>query len=281
MTRLASRVTDPSVCAPHGTDGPATTGSPNVYINNLCALRIEDTGTYPSSCDSTFTQIKELIVGGGKVWRAVEGAQTVLVNQRELVAEGDGTLHSHGPGKMKRIGVDVYVGGPTLNVLEQSRQDAIESVDDALASIDRWNEEDRRRFKEWFGDDSEEARQAMRENLLKIRDRLHTMEILGDDGTNFAYVYSNDSSKVYVEDAYWKAPRTGENSKAGTMVHEASHYRDTARSGDHAYGTDAAKKLAQTDPKSAQNNADNIEYFTETAPKSNHELLPPKPTNIA
>src|SRR4030095_13935421 len=134
--KIASRKTDPSTCDPDGTDGPSNDGSANVLINTLPALRVMDTGTYPSSCAS-----------GASAWHVVEGSQTVLVNKRELVAEGHATLHPHGPGKMKRIGTNVFVGAPSVNIVEQSRQDAIQLIDNAIASIDRWNAEDQKWFK--------------------------------------------------------------------------------------------------------------------------------------
>ena len=56
----------------------------------------------------------------------------------------------------------------------------------------------------------------------------------------------------------------GIDSKAGTLVHEMSHFNVTAGTSDYAYGTSACQRLASSNPKKAINNADSHEYFAET-----------------
>ena len=65
------------------------------------------------------------------------------------------------------------------------------------------------------------------------------------------------------------APATGTDSKAGTLVHEMSHFNATAGTDDHVYGQTGAKNLAISDPASALDNADNHEYFAENNPSQN------------
>ncbi len=59
---------------------------------------------------------------------------------------------------------------------------------------------------------------------------------------------------------------TGTDSKAGTLVHEMSHFTAVAGTDDHAYGQTNAKSLAISNPDLALNNADSHEYFAENTP---------------
>jgi len=83
---------------------------------------------------------------------------------------------------------------------------------------------------------------------------------------------------------FWTAPTTGTDSKvcvdwsssfitefsseckAGTLIHEASHFAANGRTFDYAYGQAAARALARTDPFKAIFNADSHEYFAENSP---------------
>ena len=80
----------------------------------------------------------------------------------------------------------------------------------------------------------------------------------------YAYVYSNQPYKIHLCNAFWSAPNLGIDSKAGTLVHEMSHFTVVAGTSDYAYGTSACQRLASTNPKKAINNADSHEYFAET-----------------
>jgi peptidyl-Lys metalloendopeptidase len=80
----------------------------------------------------------------------------------------------------------------------------------------------------------------------------------------YAYVYASQPYRVYLCNAFWNAPMTGIDSKAGTLVHEASHFTVLGGTQDYAYGTTACRNLATSDPARAVMNADNHEYFAET-----------------
>lgn len=85
----------------------------------------------------------------------------------------------------------------------------------------------------------------------------------------FAYVFKNDHYQIYVCNAYWNAPLVGTDSKAGTLIHEMSHFTVVANTTDHAYGQSAASSLATNNPTLAVDNADNHEYFAENTPFQN------------
>lgn len=61
--------------------------------------------------------------------------------------------------------------------------------------------------------------------------------------------------------AFFDAPLTGQDSRAGTLIHEVSHL--VGGTADYAYEVPNAYKLAQTRPQKAIRNADNYEYFVE------------------
>ncbi len=82
----------------------------------------------------------------------------------------------------------------------------------------------------------------------------------------YAFVYPTQPYKIYVCGAFWAAPMTGTDSKAGTLVHEMSHFDVVSATDDWAYGQAAAKALAISDPIKALDNADSHEYFAENTP---------------
>jgi peptidyl-Lys metalloendopeptidase len=85
----------------------------------------------------------------------------------------------------------------------------------------------------------------------------------------YAYVYPNQPYQIWVCKAFWTAPTTGTDSKAGTLIHEMSHFDVVANTDDVVYGQAGAKNLASTNPTDALRNADNHEYFAENTPNQN------------
>jgi len=125
------------------------------------------------------------------------------------------------------------------------------------------------RYTTWFGKYSSSNYNAVRNNFSAIQSAMNSASVTFDcacTDSAYAYVYSNQPYKIYLCNAFWSAPATGTDSKAGTLVHEMSHFSVVAGTGDYAYGQTAAKRLAQTNPKRAIKNADNHEYFAENTP---------------
>ncbi|MBN6149620.1 protease [Xanthomonas sp. AmX2] len=91
----------------------------------------------------------------------------------------------------------------------------------------------------------------------------------GCSDSAYAYVYANQPYQIYVCNAFWSAPLTGTDSKAGTLIHEMSHFTVVAGTSDYAYGQSAAKNLASSNPARAVKNADSHEYFAENTPAQN------------
>lgn len=86
------------------------------------------------------------------------------------------------------------------------------------------------------------------------------------DDPFFAFIRRTEPFKVNLCRAYWQAARTGTDSRAGTIVHEISHFNEIGGTEDFVYGTGPASNLALSSPANAVNNADSVEYFAENTP---------------
>jgi peptidyl-Lys metalloendopeptidase len=129
------------------------------------------------------------------------------------------------------------------------------------------------RYTTWFGTYSTAGRNTAKAHFAAIRDAFANKPITVDCKCKkpnvYAYVYPTQPYKIYVCGAFWAAPATGTDSKAGTLVHEMSHFNVVAATDDWAYGQSAAKSLAISDPAKALDNADSHEYFAENSPPLN------------
>lgn len=82
----------------------------------------------------------------------------------------------------------------------------------------------------------------------------------------YAYVYPDTYGVIYLCGVFWDVATTGTDSKAGTLIHEASHFTKNGGTQDYVYGQTSAKSLAKSNPANAVMNADNHEYFAENTP---------------
>jgi peptidyl-Lys metalloendopeptidase len=128
------------------------------------------------------------------------------------------------------------------------------------------------RYKTWFGSYTSTNWNTAKTHYSKIKSAFDTASVIVDCSCNdsaYAYVYPSSPYKIYVCNAFWSAPTTGTDSKAGTLVHEMSHFTVVAGTDDWAYGQSAAKSLAISNPTRALDNADSHEYFAENTPFQN------------
>ncbi|WP_433795625.1 M35 family metallo-endopeptidase [Actinoplanes sp. CA-252034] len=119
----------------------------------------------------------------------------------------------------------------------------------------------------WFGTYSSSRFTRVTSAYSKITSELTSKALTLDCTSNedyYAYVYPNQPYVIYLCNAFWTAPATGTDSKAGTLIHESSHFTVNGGTDDHAYGQTAAKQLAVSSPSNAVDNADNYEYFAES-----------------
>lgn len=127
------------------------------------------------------------------------------------------------------------------------------------------------RYTTWFGAYSTSRANTAKQHFVNIDSAMDqsggAISInCGCNQSYYAYVYPNDPYKITVCRAFWTAPTTGTDSKAGTLVHEMSHFTVVAGTDDVVYGQTGAKNLAISNPDGALNNADSHEYFAENTP---------------
>jgi peptidyl-Lys metalloendopeptidase len=129
------------------------------------------------------------------------------------------------------------------------------------------------RYTTWFGTYDATRYSTVKSHFSNISNAYATQPFVVDcsctTAGTYAYVYPSQPYKIYVCGAFWNAPNTGTDSKAGTLVHETSHFTVLGGTADNAYGQSAAKSLAISSPAKAIMNADSHEYFAENNPAQN------------
>lgn len=133
----------------------------------------------------------------------------------------------------------------------------------ALPAVSRGSDPD---YNEWFGAYDPSRYESVTNDYVNLASALSTKVFtFYCDCTedHYAYVYADQPYKVHLCNRFWTAPALGTDSKAGTLVHEASHFTVVAATGDYAYGQSACRELAAENPFAAIHNADSHEYFAE------------------
>lgn len=130
------------------------------------------------------------------------------------------------------------------------------------------------RYTTWFGAYNSTRYATMQQHLFTIDEKMDLTDgqVTIDctcTQSYYAFVYKNDPYKIHVCNAFWTAPLHGTDSKAGTLIHEMSHFTVVADTDDWVYGQSGASNLANTDPTKAIDNADSHEYFSENTPALN------------
>jgi peptidyl-Lys metalloendopeptidase len=118
----------------------------------------------------------------------------------------------------------------------------------------------------WFGrPDRRRAHYALRtyRQIFRILSTKSIEFACDTNKANYARVFPGLKRKIHLQRYFWSAPISGLNSKPGVIVHELAH--ELLRAGDFRYSIDRAERLAANSPALAIRNADNYEYFAETA----------------
>ena len=123
------------------------------------------------------------------------------------------------------------------------------------------------RFPKWFGTNTSSRWVTAQSHFSAIRAAMPSLTFdCSCRKSYYAYVYPTQPYKVYLCNAFWNALAKGTDSKAGTLIHETSHFNVVASTDDWAYGQTAAANLAISDSAKALDNADSHEYFAEDTP---------------
>ena len=154
------------------------------------------------------------------------------------------------------------------NQLLTARTDASNYAADSAAYLNAGRQGNR--YITWFGAFLQSRYDTAKNHFVNINNAMANASVHFDctctQSNIYAYVYRNQPYNIYLCGAFWSAPATGTDSKAGTLVHEMSHFAVVANTEDWAYGQQAARNLATNNPSQAVTNADNHEYFAENTP---------------
>lgn len=142
------------------------------------------------------------------------------------------------------------------------------------------------RYVKWFGAYDATRWTTVRSNYIAIRNVTDNASVHFDctcTDPYYAYVQPLSPYDIYVCSAFWTAPDTGTDSKAGTLIHEISHFAVVADTDDIVYGQSGAMALAGSNPAQAIRNADSHEYFVENTPVTadSAAAFVPDPTTLA
>jgi len=121
-------------------------------------------------------------------------------------------------------------------------------------------------FTTWMGAWDTTRYNHVRDVIGRVRTNTIFAPRCDDTAGVYAFVYPTDTQhRVYFCAAFWKAPNAGGyDTKAGTIIHELSHFNRIGSTQDYVYGTTGARNLASSNPARATHNADNFEYFCES-----------------
>jgi peptidyl-Lys metalloendopeptidase len=123
------------------------------------------------------------------------------------------------------------------------------------------------RYTTWFGEFAQTNHDTVLNHYATIRKsdvKTYTYDCAcTEDGDIFAYVFPDEFGHIYLCSQYIAANVSGTDSKAGTIVHESTHFTRNAGTKDIAYGKTRCQSLAITNATAAIGNADSHEYFAE------------------
>ena len=168
-----------------------------------------------------------------------------------------------GPGQNQYVACTVS----RQSLIAQARIDATSYSNNAKSYLNA-NTLDSR-YTTWFGAFTSTRYSTVNTHFNTITSAFVNATISYDCGCTenyYAYVYPDRPYEIHLCNVFWTAPATGTDSKAGTLIHEMSHFFVVASTDDWAYGQTAARNLAISDPNKAVDNADTHEYFSENTP---------------
>lgn len=151
------------------------------------------------------------------------------------------------------------------NQISSALSPAVSYISDAVSALRATTSSGYTRYETWFGTYSSTRKARVLSHFTSIRSHnVRTYRyVCGCTDDAFAYVYPNEPKIVYLCSSFWPAPTTGQDSKAGTIIHEASHFTVNGGTRDLAYGHSRAQALAVSSPADAVMNADSHEYYAE------------------
>lgn len=126
------------------------------------------------------------------------------------------------------------------------------------------------RYQEWFGSYDPANYAVVMANYQHISAAFATQTITFTCGCPemlFAFVNPGQPYQITLCASFWSSPEIGTNSRAGTLVHEMSHFTAVAGTLDHVYSQVFSRANARYIPTKAIQNADSYRYYAENDPQ--------------
>jgi hypothetical protein len=158
-----------------------------------------------------------------------------------------------------------------MQALNIALDNAIEIVDKSIDALNYTTVTSRNtadRYSTWFGNYTSANYLILQSNFSAISNTLKNEKIdfFCDCSDDIAYVFTDQPYKIHLCSQYWELEPDGEDSQAGTIIHEISHFDAVTSTDDHAYGHEDCELLAKDNPLNTLDNADSHEYFAENSP---------------
>jgi peptidyl-Lys metalloendopeptidase len=137
-------------------------------------------------------------------------------------------------------------------------------------------------YARWFGKYSPANAEQVRANLKSIARAVRTGAVTAQcdpvgydacEADTYAFVYEDEAYLIHLCPNFFRQPtmaqlrpdtRRGDNgTRAGTIIHELSHFLVVARTTDECYSRSECAPMADRDARRAIQNADSYQYFVE------------------
>lgn len=163
--------------------------------------------------------------------------------------------------------------------IEKARFNAFDALSAATVQVTPQNGA----YRTWFGRWDSVRAKFVRNTISALKNHIRTNKITfvceargsgSCDGGTYAFVYPNDSNTIYLCPPYFDLPVLSDatflevfnsGTRAGTIIHEMSHYDTVGGTNDNCYNRDVCSDLARSSPNRAVHNADSFQYFAEDA----------------
>lgn len=163
------------------------------------------------------------------------------------------------------------------NTIKSAIADAKRLTVTAAAAVGDTPEYDR-----WFGKYSPANAEQVRSNLKAIAAAIRTGSVTAQcdpigfdacEADTYAFVYDNEPYLLHLCPNFFSMPtmsqlrpgtsRSDNGTRAGTIIHEISHFVVVARTTDECYSRSECEPMADRDARRAIRNADSYQYFVE------------------
>lgn len=207
-----------------------------------------------------FAHVVARVVSHPVMWHYNPRVVVVEEKKKKPVAQSGAQT----PDAVKNKGCD----SKQIRMINEGWTEAVKQIDAGKAVIDASNKGGQL-YSTWFGASSSNRFDHVHEVITTTHAYFGyanaTIDCKGAECEPdvYAYVFPNDRTEtIYLCGAYWDSPVY---EQGNTLTHEIAHFEYIGGTDDFAYGQNACKKLAQSNPGRAIENSDNYSYFCEQA----------------